>query len=304
MVIDSGNLLFKPGLSGEKVSAAAHTKATIIAETFIAGLNAVTAIGRNDLAAGPLFLKKLEEEYSFQFLSANLVASDTDTPIFQPFTTKMIGDLHIGIIGLTGSPLPSLPREPVSLLPWETVLPKLIKQLSSKVDMLILLSNLPPQESRKIAQEFDAVNLIFQSGNTTKGNNSPYTIRNTLICQTATRGKYQGVIEVKWNESRKWQTHAKTATKLYRIENQLEQVAQKIQQSEEEQSDKNRKNTRLIGLQKLKQKLVGQQKHLQQQLNENKKDQRATYNNRFIGLSPRLADDPQTVKRIREIRLR
>lgn len=299
-MIDSGNLLFKPRRSGQKISSTDHTKATIIAQTFIAGQNAVAAIGSNDLVAGSSFLKKLEEKYSFHFLSANLTAAGTDKPIFQPFTIKMIDhDFHAAIIGLTGLPIAHLPSEQFSLLPWETVLPKLIKQLSSHADMILLLSNLPPQENRKIAEKFDAINIIFQSGNVSKGNIPPHIVNNTLICQTTSRGKYQGILEVNWKESRKWHRQAEIQKELKQIKRQLELVTQKIEQSEQVESGKKRLENRLIGLQRLKQKLEGQQKQLQQQLNDNKSYQGATYNNRFIALSPKVGDDLQTVKRIR-----
>jgi 2',3'-cyclic-nucleotide 2'-phosphodiesterase (5'-nucleotidase family) len=303
LVIDSGNLFFKPGISEHTVSSAAQTKATIIAQTFLAGQNAVIAIGSNDLAAGPSFLKKLEKKHSFQFLSANLATAGTDTPLFKPFTTKKTGDLHIAIIGLTGRPLPPSPSAPLSLLSWKKILPKLLERLRTQADMIVLLSNLPPHENIKIAQNFDTINIIFQSGNTTKGNIPPYIINNTLVCQTTTRGRYQGVLEIKWNESRKWQKHATAKMELNHIKAQLEQVNQKILQGEQRQPGEARQGSRLKGLQRLKQRLAGQQDQLQQQVNDSKSSG-ATYNNRFIALSSQVEDDPQTVKLIRAAKLR
>ncbi|MBM9512883.1 hypothetical protein [Desulfogranum marinum] len=304
-MLDSGNLLFKPRRSGQTVSSTDQAKATIIAQTFIAGQNVVAAVGSNDLVAGSSFLKKLEEKYSFHFLSANLAAAGADKPIFQPFTFKMIDhDFHVAIIGLTGRPLSHLPSEQFSLLSWETILPKLITQLSSHADMILLLSNLPSQENEKIAKKFDAINIIFQSGNVSRGNSPPYLVNNALICQTTTRGKYQGTLEIKWNESRKWQKHAKIRIELKQIKRQLQLVTQKIEQSKQVDSGTKRHENRLLGLQRLKQKLEGQQKQLQQQLNHNKSYQGATYNNRFIALSSKVEDDPQTVQRIRAAGIR
>ena len=303
LVIDSGNLFFKPGLSKHTVTSTAQLKATVIAQTFLAGQNAVAAIGSNDLAAGFSFLKKLEKKYSFEFLSANLTIAGTDTPFFSPFTTQKIGDLHIAIIGLTGLPLSPAPKNHFSLLSWEEILPKLLEQLRTQADMIILLSNLPPLENTQIAQNFDAINIIFQSGNTTKGNIPPYIINNTLVCQTSTRGQYQGVLEIKWNKSKKWQMHATAKMDLNHINAQLEQVKQKILQNEQGQSREVRQESRLKGLQRLKQRLTGQRDQLQQQINESN-SVGATYSNRFIALSSQVKDDPQTVEMIRAAKLR
>jgi 2',3'-cyclic-nucleotide 2'-phosphodiesterase (5'-nucleotidase family) len=165
LTLDGGNLLFKqerlaPGLlMQEKITAEG-----IIESYNLMGYDAV-AIGRNDLAAGLGFLQDQAAASKFTWLSANLVSKSNGEPLFSPSLIRKVGDISVGIIGLTD--IKEAQRfqeeEGAVLLPWQTVLPKLVADLTPKCDLLILLSNNEPKQNEEIATSFTDIHIIIQS---------------------------------------------------------------------------------------------------------------------------------------------
>lgn len=90
-----------------------------------------------------------------------------------------------------------------SVAPWQQVLPQLVAEIRPRVHILVLLSNNPLLENRKIAESCPGVDLIFQSG-FARGNLPPLAAGSALINQTEIRGRYLGLLEIDWQGPGSW----------------------------------------------------------------------------------------------------
>ncbi len=205
LLIDAGNSLFKeqrlPATAG--AAEAARIKAAGVVAAYRAmGLHRA-GIGTHDLAAGPAFLKETAGD-GFTWLSVNLVDRHSGRPLFPTSTTVQVGGLRVALIALTGPG--SADHADYDIRPWQEVLPALVAELRAQAHMLVLLSNYPLSENRKIATACPGLDLIFQSGHV-MGNVPPMRTGNALISQSESRGRYVGVLEVDWQGPGRWRQH-------------------------------------------------------------------------------------------------
>ncbi len=158
-------------------------------------------IARPDLAAGLDFLLRLRDISTFPWVSANLVRKSTGKPLFAESVTKKVGAISVGITGLIDSTVPLLftAQEDADILPWQSVLPDLIKRLSAGCEMIILLSNLPPVEQERLVAAVPDINIILPTG-FNSANSPPRLIGSTLVSQVQGRGKYLGQLRIQWQE--------------------------------------------------------------------------------------------------------
>lgn len=229
LALDSGALLFKE----EKIQPDQIQQLTATAQGIVSAYNrmsfAAVGVARQDLAAGLPFLLSLQHKSDFPWLSANLVNRTHGKPYFKPHTLLSMAGVNIGVIGLTGQgPESLLPeKDNAVILPWEDVLPKEISQLKGRVDLLILLSNLPSSTNKKIAETHPEIHLILQGGSTS-GNLVPERINNTLITQVEQQGKSIGILEVRWNkQTKKWED-AGAENLLLEKKNELDRLGWQI----------------------------------------------------------------------------
>jgi len=166
----------------------------------------VVGLAPYDLAAGIEFVEQLQDAYGIPFVSSNLLRKKTGQRIFEPYIIRQIGDIKVAIVGLTSvgpdpEANPLIPE--VSTLPWQDALSMTLGEIGGAVDMIILLSSFPEQINTEIAHQFKQINIILQSGGSAV-NLPPRLAENTLIAQTAGRGKYLGKITVNWTAGGKW----------------------------------------------------------------------------------------------------
>lgn len=157
------------------------------------------AVGPHDLTGGIELLVNSVVAGS-PWISANLVTTE-DRPVFPPWVIRHATGATIGILGLTSAvPLP----KGYKIDKWEKTLPIYIQELFPVCDFIILLSNLDTATNEAIAKQYPQIHLII-SADQRKGNLPPSLVRNTLITQTHTRGKYLGILKVNWTELKIWQ---------------------------------------------------------------------------------------------------
>ena len=111
-------------------------------------------------------------------LSANLVDSQSGALLFPAFTTVQAGQLRVTVLALT-DPQARVPSG-CRLRPWQEVLPQLVQKLRPEAHLLVLLSNQPFTENKKIATACPGLDLIFQAGYT-MGNLPPTQVGHALI---------------------------------------------------------------------------------------------------------------------------
>lgn len=195
LIVDSGNLLFKPRNTKSRTAAEILTAETIIQAYSMVGYDAV-AVSSSDLMAGQTFLKK----NNFQWVSSNIL-DGSGKLLFEPFIIKKVGELSVGVIGLTGPG--SYKNDKIIISDWRELLHQQLADLKSRTDMLILLSNFPSSENDIIARTFPELDVIV-AADKRQGNRPPQLVGDALITQTQSRGKYLGKLLMQYNPGRKW----------------------------------------------------------------------------------------------------
>ncbi|PIY23646.1 MAG: hypothetical protein COZ12_01875, partial [Deltaproteobacteria bacterium CG_4_10_14_3_um_filter_60_8] len=205
LLLDGGSLLFtQDNLSPNRAAQARITADGIVAAYNYMGFKAV-GIATADLATGLEFLKEIRDRSKFAWLSANLVQADTRQPIFQEGIQLEVGKLKIAVLGLTEERADQFLDKNAGavILPWQEVLPGLVKRFSNKADLIILLSSYAQADNKKIAEQVPGINIILQAGPGAR-NLEPELAAGSLLLQVAPRGKQQGVCDVFWHASKVW----------------------------------------------------------------------------------------------------
>ena len=305
LAVDGGNLLFKQ----ERVAPGLLQQTKITAEGIIDAYNLMqydaVAVGRNDLGAGLSFLKEQAARAKFTWLSANLVHKTDKKPIFSASLIRKFGNLTVGIIGLTGhdGKVQFQDNEDAVILPWQDVLPDYIADLSSRCDLLILLSNNTTQQNQKITKSFEDIHLIIQSSPSSK-NSAPKLTNKSLIAQTGKQGKYLGWMLIDWQQSRTWGRKGdikELATKKQELDGINGRISRIERREKEEELSGNSSYQNLL---QSRDRLLSTIIFLENELYDLKKTGHApsTYENNFIAMDIKLPDQPDVEKIVKKVK--
>ena len=305
LTIDGGNLLFKY----EHIAPGLLQQMTIAAEGIVDAYNLMhydaVGVGKNDLAAGLSFLKTQADRSKFIWLSANLVRRSDGQPIFSASLTRKIGDMTVGIIGLTGhdGKTQFKPDDDAVILPWQDILPRRIAELSDECDMVILLSNYSNEQNKEIANTFPGIHLIVQS-QPRGGNSNPQLINKSLMAQTGKEGKYLGWMLIDWQKSRSWGRNG--AVKDLAVKKQeLDGINGRISRIEHREPKESLvSNTSYQNLIKKREQLQTSINFLESELSDYRQTGRvpSTYENNFITLEADLPDQPAVEKIVKTVK--
>lgn len=193
LLVDAGNLLFKG--EEENKSPAALVAAHGIVRAYTQLAYDAVAVSPNDLSAGSDFFQA-SRAIGFPWISANIFDLDGRL-LFRPAIIRKAGTLNVGIIGLTGKGQNDYPGTRIG--DWRESLPEQIAELQATCDMLILLSNLPDDENLEIARDHSQLDIIVAASPTQPGNITPFMVGDSLLTQSAERGKYIGKLQLKWH---------------------------------------------------------------------------------------------------------
>jgi hypothetical protein len=255
-------------------------------------------IGAHDLAGGIALLQELQERHNTTWLSMNLVDPEKKKPLFTPYLITEVGDLKIALLGLTDDQKEqneTAQDKNYIILPWQDLLPKALKNIKKKADITILLSSYPYQINKEIAETVDGLHIILGSGHAAP-TAAPYPIKDTLIAQTGTRGKYLGMMEIEWNTAGKWseKSFARIQTQEKRLERVKKQLARLKQQRDKKALAKNNEYKKLSLEAK---QLVASIKALKKSRDSSPDDDSmCKYTNQFIPLNTSLPEDPAVKK--------
>lgn len=305
ITVDGGNLLFKY----EHIAPALLQQMMITAEGIVDAYNLMqydaVAVGRNDLGAGLSYLKEQAARAEFTWLSANLVHKTDKKPIFSASLIRTFGDLTVGIIGLTGhdGKVQFQNNEDAVILPWQEVLPDHIADLSSRCDLLILLSNYKTNQNQEIARSFGDIHLIIQSSPSSR-NSTPQLINKSLIAQTGKQGKYLGWMLIDWQRSKTWGRKGaikEMATKKQELDGINGRISRIERRAKEEDLSANSSYQNLL---RSRERLLSTIIFLENELYDLKKTGHApsTYENNFIALDIKLPDQPDVEKIVKTIK--
>jgi 5'-nucleotidase / UDP-sugar diphosphatase len=119
------------------------------------------ALGEGDLTRlGVDRMLQLSEQANFDFLSANVVITGTDTLLVASHLIVPMGTQRVAIIGLTGTAqVPGVEiRDPVASVR------EVIDRIQGQADTLILLSHAGMETHREIAEQLPEIDLIISGG--------------------------------------------------------------------------------------------------------------------------------------------
>ncbi len=295
VVLDSGNLLFKaPALPPQQEATARLTAETIIKATSLLG-DYTVAVGSRDLAAGLSFLQEQATTKNITWLSLNIQDNITQQPLFSPYTVIEAAGISVAILGLTDHVPFQNKQTQFVVRPWHEPLAAALRTAGQKADLIILLSSYRYAINEQIAQTHDNIHIILQSGHATT-NLAPKLINNTLICQTASRGKYLGVLNIDWKAGSHWGKGE--SKKLDQLEKKLTRIEKQISREEQQgklaQTENEGRYQRLVDA---KEGLLQQKKKILDSLNQNTRPI-ATFSHQFIPLKPNLPDHPEVAAMI------
>jgi 2',3'-cyclic-nucleotide 2'-phosphodiesterase (5'-nucleotidase family) len=156
------------------------------------------AVGPLDLAAGIGFIKKPDSQ-SLPWISANLYNLDGSRP-FRPYLSIKRAGLNIALIGLTDKVQKEI--KGIVINSWKKELVTLLPSIAASHDIVVLLSTLPYNVLKTIADQFPDIKIII-GADRRKGNINGLLHNDTVIAQTASQGKYLGQLSVSWRY-RQW----------------------------------------------------------------------------------------------------
>ena len=307
--VDAGGLLFKQDTISPAKRKQDKATAAGIAEAYSFMHYSAVGIARKDLAAGLEFLREIDKNSRFPWLSANLINTEDQTPLFRPFTTLKVSDITVGIIGITDTTADAKlhNEENAALLDWQKVLPGIADDLSKTCDLIILLSSLAEDQNREIARTQPNIHIIVQATGAS-GNKHPERMNNTLITQTGKQGKYLGVMEIDWHSAGTWNRGdtkkllGQKKSQIDRIEWQLSKYRRKGDPEEIFKDLPNKLNAyrRIIAR---KQVLEREIKEIEIVMAEEKRSAApSTFSNRFIAMNTSLPDNQQVKEIVGKIK--
>ncbi|MGW8194652.1 MAG: UshA-like (seleno)protein [Desulforhopalus sp.] len=230
LLVDAGNLLFKRSLPNRD-----DTIPLITAHGIARGYGLLhydgVAVSAGDLRAGLDFFRQGSAS-SLPWLSAN-ITSDNGALVFPAHAIKKIGNVTIGIIGLTGKSN-HIPQG-IIINDWQLALAEEITELEGGCDLLVVLSNLPEKEHSSIAEKFPQVNIVIggdERGRTMQAK----VVGNCLYASGGNRGKYIGRLDIQYRLHGPWRSAQSGVTvqqkkKLEAIDRQIA-LLQKKQERE------------------------------------------------------------------------
>ncbi|MDW7773146.1 MAG: UshA-like (seleno)protein [Desulfobulbaceae bacterium] len=291
LVLDAGALLFDRHSLAPSQLAAKKIQAEGIMQAMSAMQYSAIGVSSYDLAAGSEFLEHMQKKYQVPFVSMNLVRKPDGKPVFTPYILKQLGDASVAVLGLSDISAASSQHGDLSALSWQETLPQIVDEAAGKAEMIILLSSFPEQINREIANRFKNINLILQSAGST-ANRAPKLTGNTLIAQTASQGKYVGMIDIAWNPEGKWRQEAFSG-EYKDIKDRLDRVNWRLNRMEKQSSPRNlEENSQYVELQKTGSELLAELEKLSRQ-EQQAAQGLSTYRGTFIALLTSFPEDPE-----------
>lgn len=182
------------------------------------GYDAVN-IGDGEIASGEIFMRHFQTEPLPPLFSSNVtLAKDGERP-WAPYIIREAGKVRTAIIGLNSPDM--VQSNPDGLFavsdPIQT-LEKLIPEIRTKADMVVLLSHLGWEKSKQVVERFPMIDIVIV-GHDSYPTFSSETIGKTLMVKNAAGGGLLGVVEV-WTDA---------SNRPAKMESRLEVLVEKIQ---------------------------------------------------------------------------
>ena len=162
-------------------------------------------LGNHDFNYGQTALANRQEEAVFPVLAANVIKEATGEPIGISALVKPVGNLTVGIIGLTtpDTPFVTHPKNVVGLTLTDPIerAKSLASYLRPQVDVVIALTHLGIDADRELAAAVPEIDVIV-GGHSHTQLEEPVVVGNTYIVQTGEHAKNLGYLKLTLEDGR------------------------------------------------------------------------------------------------------
>ena len=200
MILDAGDTFFASAVLAPQNAEGDKRQAEGILQGYEKiGCDALN-IGGFDLAAGKDYLLSLTEGSAIPFISANLTDTE-DNLLFPAYTIVENNGFKVGVIGV--SDLIPAHIIDVKKRPFVETANKVIAEIESQVDFVVLLANVQRKEIYGLAQNFPGADYIFISRDTKRSRpESKQPEGGPYIYNSGIQGKYLTVVEISLQDPR------------------------------------------------------------------------------------------------------
>jgi len=172
------------------------------AEATIMGFNLLNYDGLNiadgELSLGLGFMEKLNEKAQFPFLSANIYRKKNDQPVGKEYLVKELNGFKVGIIGLTSPEFSegnTLIEEELVIKDPESTIRKLLVEMKSQADVIILLSHLGKERTRELVKNVSGIDVAI-IGHKLGVVHKVELADRTILVQSGRKGKHLGILNL------------------------------------------------------------------------------------------------------------
>lgn len=162
-------------------------------------------LGNHDFNYGQTALANRQEDAIFPVLAANVIQESTGEPIGISALVKPVGNLTVGIIGLTtpDTPFVTHPKNVVGLTLTDPIerAKSLASYLRPQVDVVIALTHLGIDADRELAAAVPEIDVII-GGHSHTQIEEPVVVGNTYIVQTGEHAKNLGYLKLTLEDGR------------------------------------------------------------------------------------------------------
>jgi 2',3'-cyclic-nucleotide 2'-phosphodiesterase (5'-nucleotidase family) len=201
LIVDAGHFTQGAG-SDNDVKAKYMVKAM-----HLMGYDAIN-LGQEETALGPELIQDFRERERIPLVSTNLFRREGGRSLVSPYLIKRLGasrflgfeygGIKVAILGLASEAFrnPKVQQIPEALTVGnpEATLQALVGKMRKHADLVVVLSDLRPQEAVALAQKVDGIDLFF-IGKGAKGRHAEETVGTIFVCPAA-RGAELGDIEL------------------------------------------------------------------------------------------------------------
>ena len=164
LILDAGDLLFKKNVIDPGVTLdVAKVNAEIIIDSFNEMGCDAFSLGSKDFSGGLDFVLSQYKKSNFPFLSCN-IANKTGELIFEPYAIIEKNNINVGVIGLTSV----FDNNEIEILDPIASLKNILKEVSDKSDIVILLFNATQQDLTKLYNNDLDIDMILSSRGRTR----------------------------------------------------------------------------------------------------------------------------------------
>jgi 2',3'-cyclic-nucleotide 2'-phosphodiesterase (5'-nucleotidase family) len=164
IILDAGDLFFTtPDLHDSNRVSEKYRASVILMGYEQIGCDAIN-VGQYEFGGGEQFLLETASTTQIPFISANLINTQTNQLLFNPYIIIEREGLKIAVIGLTNL-LPKTIKN-IRANDYITVGKSMIKKVKDNVDIIVMLVNANRADQKTLTKEFKEANLIFTSGST------------------------------------------------------------------------------------------------------------------------------------------